>query len=147
MKRRKFHQTVFVLAGIYSICWGLFTALWPEWLFQFAGMPPMNYPEIYACVGMIVGLYGLVYLEVARRPERGFLLAAIGLIGKILGPIGAATMVIQGKWTPAALVLNVGNDFIWLIPFVIYLVDSWPYYRKDIFATEDTENTERNLQG
>lgn len=93
----------------------------------------MNYPEIYACVGMIVGLYGVVYLEVARRPERGFLLALVGLVGKVLGPIGALMMVMQGKWTYPALVMNVGNDFIWLIPFAIYLWDSWPYYRKDLF--------------
>jgi hypothetical protein len=143
MKRKKFHQTVFVLAGIYNIAWGLFTALWPEWLFAYAKMPPMNYPEIYACVGMIVGLYGLVYLEIARKPERGFALGAVGLIGKILGPIGAITMVAQGKWTPAAMLMNVGNDFIWLIPFVIYLWDAWPYYQKDFLATEITEDTEK----
>ena len=28
-----------------------------------------------------VGLYGILYLEVARRPERGWLLAAVGLAG------------------------------------------------------------------
>lgn len=133
-----------MLAGIYNIAWGVFTALWPEWLFSFAGMPPMNYPEIYACVGMIVGLYGIVYLEIARRPERGFLLAFVGLVGKVLGPIGALMMVMQGKWTMPALVMNVGNDFIWLIPFVIYLIDSWQHYKKDLFTTE---NAERNLQG
>jgi hypothetical protein len=147
MKRRKFHQIIFILAGIYNICWGLFTALYPEWQFRFAGMAPQNYPEIYACVGMVVGLYGLVYFEIARRPERGFPFAAVGLIGKILGPIGLIMLVAQGKWTPASLILNVTNDFIWWIPFAIYLLDSWAYYKKDIFATEDTEDSEKNLQG
>lgn len=139
MKRRKFHQIIFILAGVYNIGWGLFTALYPEWLFKFAGMPPMNYAEIYACVGMVVGLYGLVYFEVARRPERGFPFAAVGFIGKILGPVGMAMLVAKGQWTPAALILNVGNDFIWLIPFAVYLADSWTYYKKDILATENTE--------
>ena len=146
MKRRKFHQTVFILAGVYNICWGLFTALYPGWLFEFAKMPPMNYPEIFSCLGMVVGLYGLVYFEIARRPERGFPLAAVGFIGKILGPIGAAMLLAQGKWAPAAIILNVTNDLIWLLPFAIYLVDSWPYYRKDLLATEVTENAERNRQ-
>ena len=37
---------------------------------------------------MVIGLYGLIYLEVARAPERGWPLAAVGLTGKVLGPIG-----------------------------------------------------------
>jgi hypothetical protein len=141
MKRRKFHRTVFVLAGIYNICWGIFAALYPQWLFNFAGMQPINYPEIYACLGMVVGLYGLVYLEIARRPERGFPFAAVGFIGKVLGPLGMIMLIAQGKWPPAAIVLNVTNDFIWLIPFAVYLMDSWPYYRRDILAAGKTEKT------
>ncbi|HLJ93526.1 MAG TPA: hypothetical protein VKU02_10090 [Gemmataceae bacterium] len=52
----------------------------PQWLLRFAGMPLQNYPEIFACLGMVVGLYGVLYLEVARVPERGWLLAAVGLL-------------------------------------------------------------------
>jgi hypothetical protein len=132
MKRRKFYQIVFLLAGIYNICWGLFTALNPNWLFRYAEMEPMNYPDIFACVGMIVGLYGIIYLEVARKPERGFLLAAVGLIGKVLGPIGLLMLVAQGKWKSGALVMNLTNDFIWWIPFALYLWDSWAFYKKDL---------------
>lgn len=91
-----------------------------------------NYPEIFACVGMVVGLYGVVYLEVARRPENGFLLALVGFVGKILGPLGAAYYVYIGKWTYSALIMNLTNDLIWLIPFAIYLIDSWPYYKQDL---------------
>jgi hypothetical protein len=35
--RRRFHRAVFVLAGLYNIGWGLFSALDPQWLFRFAG--------------------------------------------------------------------------------------------------------------
>ena len=41
----------------------------PGGLFRFAGMPPQRYPEIFACLAMVVGLYGILYLEIARRPE------------------------------------------------------------------------------
>src|SRR5439155_26476738 len=81
--RRGFHRAVFTSAGLYNIGFGLFAALDPQWLFRFAGMPPLNHPAIFACLGMVVGLYGLLYLEVARVPERGWLLAAIGLLGKV----------------------------------------------------------------
>ncbi len=38
MKRRTFHRTVFLAAGVYNIAWGLYAALDPDWLFTFAGM-------------------------------------------------------------------------------------------------------------
>ena len=67
MKRRKFHRVVFVLADIYNIAWGLYSAYDPQWLFRFARMPRSNYPEIFACLAMVVGLYGIIYFEVARE--------------------------------------------------------------------------------
>ncbi len=132
MKRRKLHQFTFILAGIYNIIWGLWVSVDPNWLFRFAKMDLPNYPEIFVCVGMIVGLYGVVYLEIARRPERGFMLALVGFVGKILGPIGIIYYIYLGKWTFAALIMNLTNDFIWLIPFAIYLSDSLPYYKEDL---------------
>ena len=132
MKRRRFHRIVFLLAGIYNIGWGLFVAIDPNWLFRFAAMEPINYPDVFACVGMVVGLYGVVYLEIARRPERGFILALVGFVGKVLGPVGMLMLVAQGKWKAPALVMNITNDFLWLIPFAIYLWDSWPFYKEDL---------------
>src|SRR4051812_47968724 len=88
--RRQFHRAVFVIAGCYNIAWGLYSAVAPQWLFRFAHMPGINYPQIFACLGMVVGVYGIMYWEVARRPERGWLIAAVGMLGKVLGPIGIA---------------------------------------------------------
>ena len=78
MKRRRFHQIVFALAGAYNLGWGACSALDPQWLFRYAGMPPLNHPAIFACLGMVVGVYGLLYWQVARAPERGFEIAAVG---------------------------------------------------------------------
>lgn len=132
MKRRKLHQITFLLAGIYNICWGLWVTFDPNWLFRFAGMELPNYPDIFICVGMIVGLYGVVYLEIARRPERGFLLALVGFAGKVLGPIGMIYNLYLGTWKFPAIIMNVTNDFIWLIPFAVYLYDSWGFYKEDL---------------
>jgi len=124
--RRKFHRVVFLVAGLYNLGWGVYSALDPQWLFRFAGMPLQNYPEIFACLGMVIGLYGILYLEVARVPERGWLLAAVGLLGKVLGPIGWLHLVWRGQWPVATAVLCVTNDLIWWIPFGLYLYDAWP---------------------
>ena len=125
IRRRTVHRVVFVAAGIYNIGWGLWSVFDPQWLFRFAGMPPLNHPAIFACLGMVVGLYGILYFEVARVPERGLLIAAVGLFGKTLGPIGMAWMIATGAWPLFAFVLCLTNDLIWWIPFSLYLHDAW----------------------
>jgi hypothetical protein len=132
--RRRLYRATFAAAGVYNIAWGLAAVIWPNWFFDFTGMARINHPEIYACLGMVIGLYGVLYLEVARRPEHGFLLGAIGFVGKALGPVGALVLVLQGQWPLKALWLNVGNDFIWLVPFVWYLKDSWPFFAETLPA-------------
>lgn len=132
LSRRRFYRGVFIAAGLYNIGWGIFSVLDPQWLFRFAKMPLLNHPEIFACLGMVVGLYGILYLEVARLPERGWLLAAVGLTGKILGPIGLFVLLWQGVWPPASLVLCLTNDFIWWIPFALYLRDAWPLFQRSL---------------
>ena len=124
IRRRKFHRLVFIAAGVYNIAWGVYSVYDPQWLFRFAGMPPLNHPAIFSCLGMVVGLYGIIYFEVARLPERGWLLAAVGLLGKILGPIGLARLIWTGGWPRATIVLCLTNDLIWWIPFAIYLYDA-----------------------
>ena len=124
MKRRRLHRITFLLAGAYNLGWGLWSASDPQWLFRFAGMPLSNTPEIFACLAMVVGLYGLLYWEVARDIERGFVLAAIGLLGKVLGPIGLVVLIAEGTWPAATVVLCLTNDVVWWIPFGLYLWDA-----------------------
>ncbi len=132
LPHHRFHQTAFLAAGIYNIAWGIFSACDPQWLFRFAGMPLANHPGVFACLGMVIGLYGILYLEVARVPERGWLIAAVGLAGKILGPIGLIALIIQGKWPIAAFVICITNDLIWWVPFGLYLKDAWPEFKNDL---------------
>ena len=130
--RRKFHRAVFAVAGVYNIAWGLYSVYDPQWLFRFARMPLMIHPQIFACLGMVVGLYGVIYLEVARVPERGWLLAAVGLLGKILGPIGLAQLIWSGTWPKSTIVLCLTNDLVWWIPFSLYLYDAWPRFKQEV---------------
>jgi hypothetical protein len=127
--RRRFHQSIFRAAGIYNISWSIWAAIDPQWLFRFTGLPLLNHPSIFACMAMVIGLYGILYLEVARRPEQGWLIAAVALTGKILGPIGLITLIMRDTWPISSIVLCITNDFIWWIPFAIYLHDAWPNYR------------------
>lgn len=123
MKRRRLHRVTFLAAGLYNLAWGLYSALDPGWLFRWAEMPPPRYPEVFACLAMVIGLYGLLYLEVARRPEHGRLIAAVGLAGKVLGPLGWLTLHLGGRWPLESGLLILTNDLIWWLPFGLYLLD------------------------
>jgi len=129
--RRRFHRGVFCAAGLYNLAWGVVSVIDPQWLFRFARMQLQNYPEVFACLGMVVGIYGILYLEVARAPERGWLVAAVGLLGKLLGPIGWLWLFWSGRWPIATVFLCVTNDLIWWGPFGLYLYDAWPACRHE----------------
>lgn len=129
IRRRRWHRGVFFAACAYNIGWAIFSVLDPQWLFRFAGMPLSNYPAVFACLAMVIGLYGVLYLDVARRPEEGWLIAAVGLVGKVLGPIGMIWLIHSGQWPLRAIVLCVTNDFIWWIPFLLYLNDARPRFK------------------
>src|SRR2546427_8282849 len=105
IRRRRFHRLVFCVAGVYNIGWGLYAVYDPQWLFRFSGLPLLNHPQIFACLGMVVGLYGIIYFEVARVPERGWLLAAVGLLGQLLWPIRLAPLVLSGACAKSTNIL------------------------------------------
>jgi hypothetical protein len=123
--RRSLHQAVFVAAGVYNIAWGLTTALYPQWLYRMTGGATPDRAEVASALGLVIGLYGVLYLEVARVPERGALIAAVGLAGKILGPIGLIVLIAKGTWPASSLLISATNDLIWWIPFALYLHDCW----------------------
>ena len=72
---------------------------------------------------MVVGLYGLLHAYAAVRLDRAKLIIAVGLAGKILGPIGMFIAVRSGEWPLRAVTLIVFNDFIWWLPFALFLLD------------------------
>jgi multisubunit Na+/H+ antiporter MnhB subunit len=76
----------------------------------------------------LVALYAVLALRwlPTRRLE-----SVLGLAGKILGPIGLGQLILSGAWPPRTLVLSITNDFIWWIPFAMYLVESWPYFKRE----------------
>ena len=115
MKRQQFHRIIFLCAGIYNLLWGAYAAVDPQWFFRLTNLPPLNHPQIFACLGMVVGVYGILYLDVAWRPETGFLIGAVGLLGKLLGPFGWVYLVVTGTWPLSSIALILTNDLVWWI--------------------------------
>jgi hypothetical protein len=132
MRRRRQHRAVFVAAGLYNLVWGLWAATSPDALYQTLGVPVPTHPEVAACLGMVIGLYGVVYLDIARAPERGWIPAAVGLTGKLAGPAALVWHIMTGNWPTTALPVVVFNDIVWWLPFAWYLRDAWPNWRADL---------------
>jgi hypothetical protein len=121
--RSKIYRLIFTLAALYNIAFGIWACFWPRALFAMLEMAPPNYPSLWQCLRMVVGLYGLLYAYAAADLHQAKLIIAVGLAAKILGPIGMFIAFRSGEWPLRALTLIVFNDFVWRLPFSAFLVD------------------------
>jgi hypothetical protein len=121
--RSKIYRLVFSLAAFYNIAFGIWACFWPEALFSGLEMAPSNYPSLWQCLGMVVGLYGILYGYAALHLNQAKLIIAVGLAGKILGPIGMFIAFRSGEWPLRAVTLIVFNDFVWWLPFTLFLFE------------------------
>ncbi len=115
-------------AGVYNLAWGAFAILFPLALFRWTGFDPMpNYPALWQCIGMIVGVYGVGYLIAAGDSRRHWPIVLVGLLGKLFGPIGFLNAAMTGElpWTMGWTLLT--NDLIWWAPFTAILWDAWKH--------------------
>lgn len=109
------------LAGIYNLVWGTLVILFPNQWFTLAGMEIPNYPQLWQCIGMIVGVYGIGYWIAASDPARHWPIVFVGFLGKVFGPIGFVFGALQGTWPWVAGTVNITNDLIWLPGFMLAL--------------------------
>lgn len=114
-----------ILAGVYNLVWGASVILFPNLAFDLAGMTRPIYPMIWQCVGMIVGVYGVGYLLAARHPLIHWPIILVGLLGKILGPIGFTWYLIQGVFPITFGLVILLNDLIWWLPFGMIIYEAW----------------------
>jgi ligand-binding SRPBCC domain-containing protein len=117
-------------AGIYNLTWGTLAIVWPHLLFDLTGAERINYPEIWQCVGMIVGVYGIGYLIAAGDSRTHWPIVLVGLLGKVFGPIGFLVALWQGTFPPLFGLTILTNDLIWWIPFFMILQDAAKHQKK-----------------
>ena len=125
----RIYRLVFAAAGAYNILFGLWASLFPRAFFEVFRLGTPQYPSIWACLGMVVGLYGVGYAYAAWRLDRAFPFIAIGLAGKILGPIGWVMSVGSGELPARTFQLIVFDDLMWWTPFAIFLLEGTAFTR------------------
>jgi len=122
-----------LLAAAYNVLWGAWVVLFPLHIFELAridtGDGPHFWPQLWQCIGMIVGVYGVGYAIAAIDPIRHWPIVLVGLLGKILGPIGFAGALLDGTFPLRFGVTIITNDLIWWIPFGLILVAAWRHHR------------------
>ncbi|MFT7231251.1 MAG: small multidrug resistance pump [Cyclobacteriaceae bacterium] len=109
------------IAALYNIIWGAWVVLFPQHFFALTGMEPINHEMVWQGMGMVIGVYGLGYWWASQNPLIHWPIVAVGLLGKILGPLGFFLNYAQGKVPFQFIYTLFTNDFIWWIPFFIIL--------------------------
>jgi len=121
--RTSVYRLLFALAATYNITFGAWAVLRPRGFFTLFAMDAPRYPSIWQCLGMVVGVYGLAYAYAAWRLERAVPFIALGLLGKVLGPIGWVATVHSGEWPIRTFTLVLFNDIVWWLPFSLFLLE------------------------
>ena len=116
------YRCIFALAALYNVAFGIWAGFFPQSFFTLFELDAPRYPSIWSCVGMVVGIYAIAYAHAAWKPEQATLWIAIGLLGKILGPIGWVVAVWSGELPARTFPLILTNDLIWWFPFLFYLL-------------------------
>jgi peroxiredoxin len=114
-------RNVLIAAALYNLVWGVWVVLFPESGFRLAGLPLPPYPEIWQCLGMIVGAYGIGYAIAATDPFRHWPIVFVGLLGKVLAAIVFVHGVRVGHLPLRAGWTILTNDLIWWAPFGMIL--------------------------
>lgn len=120
--RARIYRFVFLLAGLYNFAFGLWTLVRPQSFFTLFGLEPLNHPAVWQCLGMVVGVYGAGYLWAAFNLDRARPIIALGLAGKVLGPLGWVAVAASGDWPTHTGLLIVFNDLVWWPPFSLFLL-------------------------
>jgi small multidrug resistance pump len=124
----KWMQWVLWVAAVYNILFGAWVVILPNHYFELVGMALPNYPELWQCIGMIVGVYGLGYLIAGFSPLRHWPIVLVGFLGKIFGPLGFLKAIITGSLPLSFGWILLSNDLIWWWPFGAMLWATYQHY-------------------
>ncbi len=114
----------FYAAAAYNLVWGSLVVLFPALLFRVLGVEAPSVLPLWQVVGMFVLVYAPAYWWAGRLPERHVHLVLIGLLGKLLGPLGFAWAAASGQLPLAFGWTIVTNDLIWWPAFGMYVRDA-----------------------
>lgn len=130
---------VLLAAAFCNVVWGVWVVCWPNAAFTIAGVPLPNYPQLWQCIGVVLGVFGLGYAIAASDPARHWPIVFLGLVGKILAPFSLAHALWVGAlpWTLGWMCVTL--EVLWWLPFALILRQAWENFRNEGMAEALTE--------
>jgi small multidrug resistance pump len=111
------------LASIQCLFWGPFIILTPEISGRVYGFgKPVTDVFLWQGSGLIIFLFGIGYLIASGDPFRHWVMVLIGLLAKVLGPVGMLWSVLTGQVSSDVLRLIPLHDLLWWIPFTMIVL-------------------------
>ena len=107
--------------GVYNILAGFSMLVFYHEGFKFLGIPKPQLMLPLQLVGILVGLFGVGYLLVARNPIENRNLLMLGFWSKALGSALGVGYVVLGKLPPVFLVILFFADIVYLPPFYVIM--------------------------
>lgn len=110
------------LAAVHCAVWGIGIILLPQPAADVYGLGhQLTDDYLWQGTGLAILLFGVGYGIASMNPLRHWAVVAVGLLGKVLGPIGMIWAVTQGDVSTSVLPMVLINDVIWWFPFVAIL--------------------------
>ncbi|MEJ7607605.1 MAG: redoxin domain-containing protein [Bryobacteraceae bacterium] len=116
------------LAAIQNLGFAVFVLFAPLAIFDWLGLPTPLYPEIWQCVGMLVGVLGVGFALAAVDPIRHWAVVFIGLLAKVAGVLGFALAAMRGRAPWELVWVAAVTDIIWWLPFSMILAAAYGAY-------------------
>jgi peroxiredoxin len=139
-------KAILLIAGLYSILWGASVIIFPNFWFRLANIEFPRYIQLWQSYGMYSISMGVGYLIASSNPLRHWPIVLVGLIAKILAPIGFFVNFLQGNLPWIIFQMNITNDLIWCIPFGLILYNVYAHdYLLDKEIIKHTEHDIKEL--
>ncbi|MFN9717356.1 MAG: alkyl hydroperoxide reductase [Planctomycetota bacterium] len=120
--RAQWPRIALLAAALQCLIWGVFIVLMPErssLVYGFSAPPTDLF--LWQGTGLIIFLFGVGYTLASFDPDQHWGIVLIGLLAKVLGPIGMLWAVSQGQVPARVLVLIPIHDVLWWIPFALMI--------------------------
>ncbi len=119
----RWHGRMLKAAAACSLFSGLYSAAFPEFAMSLLKVEPQaGYAELWRYLGITLCVYGVGYWCASDAPVRHFLFVLVGLLGKILGPIGFLLAARNGTLPMLPGIVFLVNGLFWSIPFTAVLL-------------------------